>query len=189
MSTDKEGDPDGSKKPETIASDTENSQKNAPPLVATKTGDPPLEDDISNHHKSVHSDVTGATKHSSPFTPQQAGYCEPSFESLLCKILQRILDFRSKDPVPIVPSTLEDNGTRSVVDFIGLSEENADSLGFQDNRGFKRLGSSHKQSILILQVLINDYIDREGETQSDILVLLAQKCTKGYRVRLIKEQR
>ena len=78
---------------------------------------------------------------------------------------------------------------RSVVDFIGLSEENADSLGFQDNRGFKRLGSSHKQSILILQVLINDYIDREGETQSDILELLAQKCTKGYRVRLIKEQR
>ena len=101
MSTDKEGDPDGSKKPETIASDTENSQKNAPPLVATKTGDPPLEDDISNHHKSVHSDVTGATKHSSPFTPQQAGYCEPSFESLLCKILQRILDFRSKESTVI----------------------------------------------------------------------------------------
>ena len=133
-----EGDPAGSKKPEGVASDTEDSQKNAPPIGTSQTKDSPPEDDIGDHHAvSVDSDITGTTEHSSPFTDQQAGCCEPSFESLLCKLLQQTLDFRSEDSVPVVPLALESNGTRSIIDFIGLSEHDVGSLGFPDNGGFK----------------------------------------------------
>ena len=148
-----------------------------------------MDDDTSDPQGSAHSDITSSTKHSSPCTSNQAGCHKPKFESLLYKLLQRLLEFKSKDPVPIVLSALEDDGTCSVVDFLGLSEEDIESSGFEDNRGFKRLGSSHKQSIRILQVLIDDNIDLDGETQHDILKTLTTKCIKGHRVRLIEEQR
>ena len=61
-------------------------------------------------------------------------------------------------------------------------------LEFQDGRAYRRLGASHKNSIRILQGLIKDNIDDDGETQPDILNLLTAEYIKGHRARIAKDQ-
>ena len=185
-------DPEGSKPAKSVVSEEEEeSQKESPPLDPSETGDtkPPLDNDVSDQHESVHSDITSSTKQLSPHNSEQAGCHKHYFEPPPHKLLQRLLEFKSKDTVPVVSSALENNGTRSVVDFLCPSDEDIDSLGFPDDRGFKPPGSSHKQSICVPKVLINDNIDKEGETQSDALKVIATQCIKGCRVCLAKEQR
>ena len=142
--------PTGSKTEEAKQVSDEESQKETPPLVPSKVKDAiPPDKESDDNVASIHSDITCSTKSSSPYKPEQAGYYRRRFDSLLYKLLQRLLAFKSKDPIPVVSLALQESGTRSVIDFIGLSDEDVDSLGFQDGRAHRLLGPSHKKSIRI----------------------------------------
>ena len=119
---------------------------------------------------------------------QKFGYYEKCFKSTLYRLLQNPLEFKNKDPVPVVPLALEDCGTCAVSDFIGLNDKEIDDLEFPNGQHYQFSGSFHEKALRTLQGLIRDNIDGNGNPLPDTHLLLTADCIKRFRARRAKEQ-
>ena len=187
--SDKAGD-EGKQGTLTITSDDKDKEQKIPPSDPNEEEkDPPPGDSESSEHQDSLSEITSSTsKPSLKCTQDQAGHHKKSFESLLYKLLQRLLEFRNKDPVPVVLLALEDCGTHAVVDFISLTDKEIDSLEFPTGWQYRLLGPSHGKAIRISQGLIRDNTDGDGKPLPNILHLLTADCIKRHGACQAKEQ-
>lgn len=166
----------------TVTSDDKDKEQVTPVLDLGEKGDHQSKGDSESSEKDSLSEITSSsdTKRYSKYTQDQAGCHKRSFDSMSHKLLRNLLEFRHEDPVPVVLMALEDGGTRTIEDFIDLTDEDIDSPQFPTGHQCCSLGPSHKTAVQTLQWLIKDNTDKHGKLPADIPHLLTPDCIKRF---------